>query len=129
MTGPSVAVVHQMARTGGTLVNRCLGSMRGLLVLSEVHAFDPQLKLTRQAGAWFGLLRKDDLSWLKEISTGHPSVVFAEVVGRLAERSTAQGRHLVQRDWIGSHFQFIGFIVRRQIEQEAVSFARHRRPS
>jgi len=106
MTGPRVAVVHQMARTGGTLVNRCLGSMRGLLVLSEVHPFDPQRKLTRQAAGWFGLLSEDDLPWLQAISAGDPSAAFADIVVRLAERGAAQGRHLVLRDW--SHLDFLG---------------------
>jgi hypothetical protein len=106
MTGPRVAVVHQMARTGGTLVNRCLGSMRGILVLSEVHPFDPQRKLTRQAATWFGLLSEDDLSWLRAVSVGDPLAAFADIVVRLAERSAAQDLRLVLRDW--SHLDFLG---------------------
>jgi len=103
---PSVAVVHQMARTGGTLVNRCLGGMHGLLVLSEVHPFDPQRKLTRQAASWYGLLNEDDLPWLQAVSAGDPSTAFADIVIRLAERCAAQGCHLVLRDW--SHLDFLG---------------------
>jgi hypothetical protein len=103
---PTVAVVHQMARTGGTLVNRCLGSMRNIQVLSEVHPRDPQRKITHQAAAWFQLLSEDDLPWLRDISTRDPTTTFAEIVVRLAERSAAQGRHLVLRDW--SHLDFLG---------------------
>ncbi len=106
MTQASVAVVHQMARTGGTLVNRCLGSMRDVQVLSEVHPLDPQGKLTRQAAAWFQLLSEDDLPWLRDLSAHDPLMAFAEIVGRLAERSAEQGRHLVLRDW--SHLDFLG---------------------
>ncbi len=60
MTPPRVAVVHQMARTGATLVNRCLGSMRDIQVLSEVHPLDPQCKITREATRWFQLLGEGD---------------------------------------------------------------------
>jgi hypothetical protein len=95
-----------MARTGGTLVNRCLGSMRDILVLSEVHPFDPQRKLTGQAAKWFGLLGENDLPWLKQSAARGPSTAFAEIVTCLAERSAEQGRHLVLRDW--SHLDFLG---------------------
>ncbi len=103
---PAVAVMHQMARTGGTLVNRCLGSMRDILVLSEVHPLDPQRKITRQAAAWFQLLNEGDKPWLRGLSARNPSAAFAEIVECLAERSTKQGRHLVLRDW--SHLDFLG---------------------
>lgn len=106
VTRPTIAVVHQMARTGGTLVNRCLGSMHGVLVLSEVHPFDPQRKLTRQAAGWFGLLNEDDLPWLQAVSDGNPSTAFADIVVRLAERCAARDRHLVLRDW--SHLDYLG---------------------
>jgi len=95
-----------MARTGGTLVNRCLGSMRDVLVLSEVHPLDPQCKITRQAAQWFQLLGQDDKPWLRGLSARDPVTAFAEIVGRLAERSAERGQHLVLRDW--SHLDFLG---------------------
>jgi hypothetical protein len=106
MTEPRVAVVHQMARTGGTLINRCLGSMRDIQVLSEVHPLDPQCKITRQAAHWFQLLSEEDKPWLRGLDTRHPLESFAAIVERLAERCTEQGRHLVLRDW--SHLDFLG---------------------
>ena len=83
MTQAPVAVVHQMARTGGTLINRCLGSMRDILVLSEIHPLDPQCKITRQAALWFQLLNEDDLPWLRGLNTRAPLAAFAEIVERL----------------------------------------------
>ena len=106
MTGLPVAVVHQMARTGGTLVNRCLGSMHNILVLSEVHPLDPQCKITRQAAHWFQLLGEADKPWLRALSARDPLEAFAEIVERLAERCSEQGRHLVLRDW--SHLDVLG---------------------
>ena len=95
-----------MARTGATLINRCLGSMAGVAVLSEVHPCDPQYKITRQAAAWFRLLSEDDTPWLRSLSARTPPEAFADIVVRLAERSAEQGRHLVLRDW--SHLDFLG---------------------
>lgn len=106
MTGPRVAVVHQMARTGGTLVNRCLGSMQNICVLSEVHPLDPQVKITRQAAHWFQLLGEADKPWLKTLSSRHPLEAFADIVVCLAERCAGRGHHLVLRDW--SHLDFLG---------------------
>jgi len=103
---PAVAIVHQLARTGGTLVNRCLGSMKDVAVLSEVHPRDPQFKITRQASAWYQLLDEDDVPWLRRVSSRPPLEAFADIVVRLAERAAAQGRHLVLRDW--SHLDFLG---------------------
>lgn len=106
MTQLTVAVVHQMARTGGTLVNRCLGSMRHILVLSEVHPLDPQRKITRQAASWFRLLSEDDGPWLRGLSDRDSLSAFADTVVLLAERCVAQSRYLVLRDW--SHLDFLG---------------------
>jgi hypothetical protein len=103
---PVVSIVHQMARTGGTLVNRCLGTMRHVIVLSEVHPLDPHHKIGRQAADWFNLLGKDDFPWMRSLSGQEPSKVFAEVVTRLAERIAGAGRHLVLRDW--THLDFLG---------------------
>ncbi len=105
-TEAPVAVVHQMARTGGTLINRCLGSMRHIRVLSEVHPLDPQRKITRQAAAWFGLLDETDLPWLRGFDARDPLEAYGEIVARLAERCAGQGRYLVLRDW--SHLDYLG---------------------
>ena|GEM_PF-4627496 len=33
----TLRIIHQLARSGGTLLNRCLGCMPGILMLSEIH--------------------------------------------------------------------------------------------
>lgn len=106
MTRPRVRMVHQLARTGGTLVNRCLGSMRSVVVLSEVHPFDPQRKIARQAAAWFGLLGPADMAWLQGPTRRNRMEAFAALVERVAERSAERGLHLVLRDW--THLDFLG---------------------
>jgi hypothetical protein len=107
MSLPPVRVVHQLARTGGTLVNRCLGTMQGLLILSEVHPFDPQGKIAGQAAHWFGLLAETDAAWLRDLSKADPPTAFGRLVACLATRAAARGQHLVLRDW--THLDFLGF--------------------
>lgn len=116
MTRPPVAVVHQLARTGGTLVNRCLGSMQDICVLSETHPFDPQAKIAGQAARWFQLLGEGDTRWLETLSSRPPLEAYADIVVCLAERCAGRGCHLVLRDW--SHLDFLGvpFVERPPLE-------------
>ena len=75
---PHIRIIHMMARSGGTIIAKCLGVMSGVVMLSEVHpavatlmhqpnkrnqhalcvlwSFDP----LRQADQWFGLLTRED---------------------------------------------------------------------
>lgn len=106
MSPPPVRVVHQLARTGGTLVNRCLGSMRGVLVMSEVHPFDPQGKPVRQAVNWFGLLGRADFDWVRGLAKGDQLAAYGEFMALLAARARARGQCLVLRDW--THLDFLG---------------------
>ena len=106
MSRPPVRVIHQLARTGGTLVNRCLGAMQGLLVLSEVHPFDPQDKIASEAARWFGLLDESDLPWLRKLAEAEPPTAFGRLVACLAVRARERGQHLVLRDW--THLDFLG---------------------
>lgn len=106
MNRPPVAVVHQLARAGGTLVNRCLGSMHGIVVLSEVHPCDPQSKLVFQAKNWFELLDEHDVSWVRETMARPPMESFAALVELLARRCRERDRYLVLRDW--THLDFLG---------------------
>ncbi len=34
---PNVRILHQMARAGGTIMCKCLASMNGVVLLSEIH--------------------------------------------------------------------------------------------
>ena len=62
---PLLRIVHNLARTGGTIISRCLACMPGVVLLSEIHEFgrdlvDPQigfapLNAIRQAKEWYGI--------------------------------------------------------------------------
>jgi protein O-GlcNAc transferase len=101
---PAVRLLHHLARTGGTIISRCLAAMRGVTVLSEVHPrgaevalqFDPLF----QAQYWFKLLSDADARALRDGSAS-----FTDCIVRIAERAAERGEALVVRDW--SHLDFM----------------------
>ena len=100
---PTIRVLHQMARTGGTLLAKCLASMRGVVLLSEIHPkglskFSP---LT-QARKWYpGLLDEGEIG---RLFATDPS--FREVIMYINQKAQARGERLLVRDW--SHLDFTG---------------------
>jgi len=82
------------ARSGGTLLNRCLGMLPGVVVLSEVHPFggghgapgtDTLTTVRQQAAAWYGIdLHSED---------------FVAAVLELDDICRGRGLHLVVREW------------------------------
>jgi predicted O-linked N-acetylglucosamine transferase (SPINDLY family) len=97
-----VRVLHHMARTGGTVISKCLASMAGTAMLSEAHPrgmtfIDP----VRQAIEWFGLLSAED-----ERAIRSASQPFLEMTLRAHAKAQDAGLRLVLRDW--SHIDFTG---------------------
>jgi len=89
----AVAVMICYARSGGTVLNQCLGSLPQVVILSEVNPLGggsgkgPVFYRTvkSQASQWYGIeVKSDD---------------FAEGILELHEICQARGLHLVMRDW------------------------------
>jgi hypothetical protein len=93
----ALAVLYCFARSGGTLVNRCLGAMPGNLVLSEVNPHGAVMPIEVQARDWLGLLPADEAGAFRE----QP---YAEQIRALAAAAAGRGRHLVLRDWPSLNF-------------------------
>lgn len=91
-----------LARSGGTLLSRCLGCMEGIALLSEVHPLGTRLiDPAEQAARWHGLLRPAEVSrW----AGGRGR--YDELIALLAARSAERGKTLLLRDW--SHLDFLG---------------------
>jgi hypothetical protein len=91
---PIIRILHSLARSGGTIVSRCLGCMDGVALLSEVHPTlggefnDP----VRQAREWYGVHNLHETEFVDSI---------AEIAYRLEE----QGKALVLRSW--DHVDFV----------------------
>ena len=100
---PTLRLVHHMARSGGTLISRCLGCMSGVLLLSEIHPlgtahFNPLVRAQR----WYGLLSSQDLAELR----ARGRIGFVDAVDLIHRRAADAGQRLVIRDW--SHLDFTG---------------------
>ena len=98
-----------MARSGGTLISKCLGCMAGVVLLSEIHPlgtnhFNPLL----QAQRWYGLLSAQDLIELK----ARGRIGFVDAIELIRRRAEDCSQRLVIRDW--SHLDFTGvpFVAR-----------------
>ena len=97
-------MIHNMARSGSTLLCKCLGSMEGVALLSELHPlawniFNP----LKQASEWFGLLTAKDVAQLKTDG----DVAYSKVIALIEQKCTERGRVLVLRDW--AHLDYTGY--------------------
>ena len=101
---PAIGILHNLARSGGTLVGRCIGSMDGVRLLSEIHPqglhyFNP----INQAAEWFGLI---DIEEVQELISRQESFSFSDAITLLNDKCSKEGSHLVLRDW--AYVDFIG---------------------
>lgn len=119
---PVARLLHMMARSGGTIIAKCLGVMPGVAMLSEVHpavselvhtpvtkknknavavlwSFDP----LRQADQWYGLLTAQDKD---QIRAARRVMRFDESIAMIERRARERGMSLIIRDW--SHLDFLG---------------------
>lgn len=99
---PTIRIIHHMARSGGTILSKCLGCMNDVLLLSEVHPkgmnwFDPLV----QAQRWFNLLSYEEVNRFKP-----QNLSFLERISIVYERAVGMDKKLILRDW--SHLDFTG---------------------
>lgn len=100
---PTLRLVHHMARSGGTLISRCLGCMSGVLLLSEIHPLGTaQFNPLVQAQRWYGLLSSQDLAELR----ARGRIGFVDAIELIYQRAADAGQRLLIRDW--SHLDFTG---------------------
>lgn len=100
---PTLRLVHHMARSGGTLISKCLGCMAGVLLLSEIHPLGTnQFNPLIQAQRWYGLLSSQDLRELK----ARGKIGFVDAIELIRQRAEDCSQRLVIRDW--SHLDFTG---------------------
>jgi hypothetical protein len=92
-----IPVVYAFARSGGTLVNRCLGSIPGNIILSEVNPYRSVIPVEKQAKDWFSLISDVECELLLEQSYAH-KIHYLETAAKLS------GKNLVIRDWVTVNF-------------------------
>ncbi|MBK7403751.1 MAG: hypothetical protein IPJ41_03725 [Phycisphaerales bacterium] len=91
-----------LARSGGTLLSRCLGCMDGVMLLSEVHPLGVRvIDPGEQAARWHKLLTSAEL---RHWAAGR--LRYDALIETLDARAQARGKTLLLRDW--SHLDFLG---------------------
>jgi hypothetical protein len=101
-----IRVLHNLARSGGTLLARCLGCMQDIVLLSEIHPkgsvrFNPMA----QAQDWHHLFDEQELEWMR--TEGRMN--FVRQLDLIERRCHELGRHLVVRDWAHVDFHAVPF--------------------
>ncbi len=102
----SVGLICQMARSGGTLLNKCLGSMEDLVILSEVHPYHNQpLNLLNQAKNWFELLEDQDFNSMLKMSENNVER-YLLAIKKINKNANNKHYKTIIRDW--THLDFLG---------------------
>lgn len=106
---PVIRLIHHLARTGGTLISKCIAVMDGVILLSEINPsgkeyFNP----LKQAHGWFGLVSEEEA---RAAGTGRDW--FIDAITLINGRCEERGERLVIRDW--SHLDFTGIPFLRQL--------------
>jgi hypothetical protein len=104
-----LGILHQLARTGGTIINRCLGCMQKIVMLSEIHPILPQGQRFHplyQAGQWFHLIGPEERVALraKALREGKRGA-FVSSIELIEQRTRLSERHLLIREF--SHADFL----------------------
>ncbi|RAI00932.1 hypothetical protein DLJ53_17035 [Acuticoccus sediminis] len=104
---PRVAIVSHLASSGGTAISKCLGTMGGVTLLSEIHpmaslsmvSFNPLDQYRR----WFGL--SDTLKGEIDALANCGEATVVDILECLAVDAARRGTILLLRDW--SHVDYV----------------------
>lgn len=92
-----ISVFYAFARSGGTLLNRCLASIPGNLVLSEINPHGSPIPIEEQARKWLALLSEEEVSRFAGLS-------YCRRIRFLRDRAAKGGSSLIIRDWPSVNF-------------------------
>ncbi len=114
---PTIRLLHQLGRSGGTVISKCLAVMDGTVLLSEVHPHNHEILQKKgrrnlqfmplvQAQSWFGLVSNDDV--LRFRRDGMPEGFLGEI-GFIERQCTQRGLNLVLRDYNNLDFTGVNY--------------------
>jgi|GEM_PF-1015780 len=92
-----IPVFYSFARSGGTLLNQCLGVTTGNLVLSEVNPHVSCRPVEQQAQEWLDLITTNELADFSRLP-------YAKKIRQLHHRARSRGARLILRDWCTVNF-------------------------
>ena len=106
----TIRLIHNLPRSGGTIISKCLGAQKDVVLLSEIHPegiliskkmgvnnsnFDPIF----QSQTWNNLFEKDEY---KKISD--TDLKFVEKIDLIFEKTELANKKLIIRDWAFADF-------------------------
>ncbi len=114
---PRVRILHQLGRSGGTLISKCLAVMDDTVLLSEVHPHNKERMKTpgpeigrhlplEQGYRWFNLVAKEEIEAFRRQDCPRN---FSAEIALIHERCTTRGKKLVIRDFNNLDFTGINF--------------------
>lgn len=101
----TIRLIHNLPRSGGTIVSKCLGAQKDVILLSEIHPegiligkkmgvrssiFDPIF----QSQVWHNLFKKDEY---EKISNS--DIKFEEKIDLILDKTELINKKLIIRDW------------------------------
>lgn len=92
-----LAVFYAFARSGGTLMNRCIGCIPGNLVLSEVNPHASVIPPEQQAHEWWNLISDEEVKILR-------AQTYIQKLEYLAQKTSERRLNLIVRDWSAVNF-------------------------
>jgi hypothetical protein len=94
---PTVGLIYNFARSGGTLLNQCLGCHPTNAVLSEINPAGSYRDALWQAEHWLELVNDRNKAALATLA-------YEQQIANLAKLSEKAGRRLIVRDWSAINF-------------------------
>jgi len=99
---PTIRIIHNLARSGGTILAKCLGCMQDVVLLSEIHPLGTEwFNPIEQAINWFQLFSPNDIESINKKG----GLSFTDAIVKIYQKCEEHNKILVIRDW--SHLDFI----------------------
>ena len=119
-----IRLIHNLPRTGGTIISKCIGAQRNVILLSEIHeqgelirkkmGSDPDmanpLKQALKLSNFFNDKEKEKIQ--------RTNYNFKDKINLIYEKAENNGKKLVIRDW--SYIDFIGLPFSKPIYQNSL---------
>ena len=110
-----IRILHSLARSGGTLVSKCLGCMNNVVLLSEIHPKYTKANIYSplvQSYKWHNLISEEEIFLLKDLD-------FVEIIKFVEDRCFEEDKILLIRSW--SHPDFMRHSVLKPFSKRKFS--------
>ena len=92
---PKIAVLYQLAHSGGTTVSRALGCMSGSVLLSEVNPCASVTDPLQQAAQWYDLVSPRELDNYRN----KQQLNYRQTIELICNRAEQRNKQVILRDW------------------------------